>query len=248
MPTLYCWSLYLTSDGAILADGTASGHPKLPDGLSVNTSPVEKAWVEDGVLMLLTRSGNRYSLPPEAISPRQQGKTAVCLERLGLSAGLVEQWENARQEADKARLERIESGSKAGELYLEVAGCATLAAFFRSAQGTLVEIRPYIHVGMFQDSIMLTDWSGGTVDFRYFPKGDKIEPYHFSDGLTAIRLHNRGVNPVTFGVQGKETLCPPGAVTLLSVAEHDTEGLFSPDAVNGKGLYASLLGTDTPEN
>jgi len=241
MPTLYHWRLAPYDGKDVLAHGLVTGHPKLPNGLYCHTSPIQAARLEDDALTLETFSGSRYVLRPEAMAPNRLEETAAGLEKLGLAPGLAERWAQARREADELRRARQTEELAPGELLLEVVGTNTFAAFFRSAPGELVEVEPDIHVGMFQDSVLVTDWEGGTVDFRYFPKGDRLEPYHISDGLTAIRLSNLGSVAVTFGGQGREVLCPAGEVTFLSAAEHEAEGLFSPDAVNGKGLYSKLL-------
>lgn len=244
MPALYHWKLGICED-SVLAWGLVTWHPKLPNGLFCHTSPVREACLESDALTLVTSSGHRYALQPEAMAPNGLEETAEGLEKLGLSPALADEWAQARREADERRRARLTGDLAPGELLLEVVGVNAFAAFFRTEEGELTEVRPYVHTGMFQDSVLITDWDTGTVDFRFFPKGDRLEPYHISDGLTAIRLCNLGAAAVTFGGPGRETLCPAGEVTLLPMAAHETEGLFSPDTVNGKGLYSRLL-TDEP--
>lgn len=240
MPTLFHWRLNAREDSTVLARGLVSGHPKLPDGFSCRTSPVQTARMEDGVLTLVTATGHRYVLRPEAVAPDRLEETAAGLERLGLDPGLAERWGQLRQEEDARRQARLTAELAPGELLLEVVGSNALSAFFRAARGELREVKPDVHVGMFQDSVLVTDWEGGEVDFRYFPMGNRLEPYHISDGLTAIRLSNLGGAETAFGAAGRETRCPAGEVTLLPMAEHEAEGLLSPDAVNGKGLFSKL--------
>ncbi len=244
MPVLHHWKLSVWGD-TVLAHGLVTGHPRLPSGSFCHTSPIREARLEDSALTLLTASGNRYILGADAIDPSHLEETAEGLERLGL-APAAEGWGRARQEEMARRRARLAQELLPGELLLDVAGTDALAAVFRTAQGELVEVEPDVHVGMFQDSVLVTDWQGGTVDFRYFPKEDRLEPYHLSDGLTAIRLNNLGGTDVSFGAASRAAVCPAGEVTVLSASDHAAEGLFSPDAVNGKGLYSKLL-TETED-
>ncbi len=240
MPTLYHWKLSTCGD-TVLAHGLVTGHPRLPSGFYCHTSPIQTAQAGEDALTLVTASGNQYVLGSGVIDPSCLTETAEALERLGLASGTAERWAETRREENARRRAQLAEELSPGELLLDVAGTDALAAVFRTAQGELAEVEPGVHVGMFQDSVLVTDWEGGTVDFRYFPMGDRLEPYHISDGLTAIRLNNLGGTDVTFGAASRAVVCPTGEVTFLLMAEHKAEGLFSPDAVNGKGLFSKLL-------
>lgn len=259
MPGLYDWYLECHRDVAT-AWGTVYGHPKsrLPDGMFIHTSPILEMAAEEGGLVLKTCSGSRYVLRPEEIDPvcgedaasnpaliRDIGKeTAAVLARFGISGSFAEDCLRARREADARHREMEERETGPGELLLTAMGTHVIRGLFRSADGTRVSVKPFVHVGMFQDSVLLTDWEGGAVDFRYFPKEGCMEPYHISDGLRTVKVRNLGEQAVRFGKTGREVVCPPGEVTAIPAAEHDAEGLFSPDAVNGKGLYKTMLSSE----
>ena len=238
MPTLRNWGLTQSYHGGwIAASGRVSGHPSLRTDGRIHTSPVAEAELVDGVLLLTTASDHLYTLPPEWFDPNYQESTAACLEQLGLDAGFADACVQARTQADQARLAENERETGPGELLLEVIGTSARRALFRTAEGKLVHLTRLVHSGMFQDSILFTDWEGGAVDFRYFPRAGRMEPYHISDGLHTIKIRNLGGGPVIFGREGKEVMCPAGEVTAIPAAEHDREGLFSPDAVNGKNIF-----------
>lgn len=212
-------------------------------------------------MVLKTYSGSRYFLRPEEVHLicgedaashptmiRDIGKeTASVLAMFGISDGFVEDCLQARREADARRREEEELLAEPGELLLTTIGTSVIRSLFRTAGGTPVSVKPFVHVGMFQDSVLITDREGGTVDFRYFPMERGMEPYHISDGLQTIKVRNLGERAVYFGKRGHEVVCPPGVITAIPSAEHDCEGLFSPDAVNGKGLYKKLLLDDEGE-
>ena len=88
---------------------------------------------------------------------------------------------------------------------------------------------PYVHTGMFQDSVLYT--IGGVLDFRYFPKHDSIETYHWSDNIE--RAYIRNDMEYTFIFNGE--YIAPGEIKEFN-KERSREGLFSPDAFNGKSI------------
>ena len=262
MPGLYDWYLGEHRDVAA-AWGIVYGHPKpkLPDGMFIHTSWILEMAAAEGGLVLSTYSGSRYFLRPEEIDPicgedaasnpamnRDIGKeTAYVLEQFGIGGSFMEDCLRARRETDARRRREEERLVEPGELLLTIMGTSVIRSLFLTADGTPVSVKPFVHMGMFQDSVLLTDWESRTVDFRYFPKGDCMEPYHISDGLRTVKVRNLGEQAIYFGKAGREVVCPPGKLTAIPAAEHDAEGLFSPDAVNGKGLYKTLFSKDEGE-
>lgn len=241
MPILYNWYLRTAWDdeSVIQAHGLVSGREKIPDGLDVHTTRIQEAVVADGALQLTTRSGQHYTLAKEAILPdpdRGEG-TAACLAAFGIEAGFVEECLRARAEAEQRRREEDQGELEPGELLLACVGTRVIQALFCTPQGEVVGIEPTVHLGTYQDSVLVTDWKGGTVDFRYFPKTCLMEPYHVSDGLETIKVRNLGARDVYFGKSERQVTCPAGQLTAIPAAEHDHEGLFSPDAVNGKNVF-----------
>ena len=262
MPGLYDWYLDSYKD-VVLAHGIVYGHPgsRLSDGKSIRTSAVQEMAEEAGGLVLRTYSGSRYFLRQEEIHPicgedaashpymvRDIGaETAFALEQFGIRAGFLEDCLQARRGADARHREEEEPLAGPGELLLTTIGAGVIRSLFRTAEGTPVSVKPLVHVGMLRDSVLITDWEGRTVDFRYFPMERGMEPYHISDGLLTIKVRNLGERAVYFGKTGREVVCPPGEITTIPAVEHDCEGLFSPDAVNGKGLYKKLFSKDGGE-
>lgn len=244
MPSLYNWYLECRQ-GMVKAKGRVFGHPgfSLPDGVFAATTPVREAAVIDGTLVLITASGREYLLRPEEIDLDRGEAAAAGLALFGIEADFVESCLQARREEDARLLEEEGRLVEPGELLLTTCWNRTIRALFRAADGTLVSVRPTVHTGMFQDSVLITDREGGRVDFRYFPMGDgfRIKPYHISDGLRVIKIHNLGSPLVLFGETGREVRCPPGEVTAIPAAEHDREGLVSPDVVTGKGLHNQTI-------
>lgn len=238
MLTLRNWNLARAHQGEqLVAWGLVSDHPLLRTDISIHTSVLERATLTDGVLQLTTAANHLYTLMPEWFDLEYRAATAACLKRLGIDPGFADVCAEARARADRVRLAEDERQTAPGELLLEVIGTTALQALFRTAEGIPVPLTPVVHLGMFQDSVLLTDRSTGTVDFRYFPKYGRIEPYHISDGLHTVKVRNLGSEYVIFGREGHDAVCPAGAITAIPAAEHDVEGLISPDAVTGKSIF-----------
>lgn len=141
-------------------------------------------------MVLKTCSGSRYVLRPEEIDPicgedaasnpamiRDIGKeTAAVLAQFGIGGSFMEDCLQARREADAKHREKEEWETEPGELLLTAIGTHVIRSLFRGTGGTPVNVKPFVHVGMFQDSVLITDWESRTVDFRYFPSGRHIEP------------------------------------------------------------------------
>lgn len=235
MLTLYHWSLTAVRD-FIRAGGYVTGHPKLDNGIFIHTSPVKEVWLVDGVLRLTTCSGNQYTLLPETIAPEARDKTVKSLRLFQIDTSLAARGIQARLAADARRLAEAEQTLTPGQLLLEVVGTSVIRALFWTEEG-LLPVEPLLHAGTFsEDSILVADWKGGKVDFRYFPRKDLMKPYHISDGLVEIVINNLGATDVAFGQEGAAQRCPAGELTVLRAADHSDEWLFSPDAVNGKCL------------
>lgn len=216
---IYDWYLDSYKD-IVLAHGIVYGHPKskLPDGTFIRTSAVQEMAAEEGGLVLKTCSGSRYVLRPEEIDPicgedaasnpamiRDIGKeTAAVLAQFGIGGSFMEDCLQARREADAKHRKMEERETEPGELLLTTIGTHVIRSLFRGTSGTPVSVKPFVHVGMFQDSVLITDWEGRTVDFRYFPSGRHIEPYHISDGLRTVKVRNLGKQAVYFGKAERE--------------------------------------------
>jgi hypothetical protein len=100
----------------------------------------------------------------------------------------------------------------------------------------LIPCNSYTHVGTFVDSVLIS--AENKVDFRYFPKGDSIEIYHWSNGLEAIVINNISKSDlIVYGTT--KTLVEGNSSKIINKKDGEKEGLFSPDQVDGKSLLNS---------
>ena len=238
MYTLTNWYFSLHKDTCI-AWGIVSGHPEFSDGTFIHTSRVRQASAdeEQDCLLVHTKSGSQYRLSFAGIALDCMEDTRSCLRQLGISADFLDRCEKICADSEKAKMLESDSVLNPNELFLEMCGVSALQAYFKDETGELHPIQILTHSGMFQDSILVTDWHSGLVDFRYFPN-DCIKPYHWSDGLKAVKIKNIGRADIIFSGSHREIVCRSGEITVIESGEYGGEGLFSPDAVNGKSVFS----------
>ena len=104
------------------------------------------------------------------------------------------------KEANKKRL-LAEVAKRPGSLYMEVTSISSgsdIAYNIKAEDGEYHTgiSNPYIHVGMFQDSILYG--KDGMYDFRYFPGYDSIQTYAWSDNIERVIVKNMKNRPIRF--------------------------------------------------
>lgn len=218
------------------AHGTVSGHPKLQDGIYITTSPIEKIDFDDkkNQILFRTRSQNDYSMDLREINFQSWEDTVECLEKMNVTIPSEEECLKLAEKLKAEKLKKVSEILKDNELYLKMSGLYVQKAFWK--KGEIREIGVREHIGMFQDSYLITDWDKGEVDFRYFDRLMSIEPYHYSDGLETIYIDNVGTEDFLFRDGETEILCKSGEITTIGNKYFKNEGLFSPDVVTGKSL------------
>lgn len=235
---------YFTMGNHAHAHGVVACHPRLADGTSITTSAIEKVKLEKDRLVVLTHSLNSYEMKLEDINMNTFDTTVEVLKDLGVS-GVEKDVCQKLAEASKVNLmEKVDKILRNSELYLQMAGIYTKHAFFKNNLGEVREVGVSVHIGTFTDSYLVTDWNKGEVDFRYFDKGMAIEPYHWSDGLEAVYIENIGDTDLLYKCRGKHIYCKADEVTRIDKEDKGQEGLFSPDAVNGKSLLSDFIAED----
>ena len=235
----------------VFAKGTVFGHHRLRDDSRISTSVIQKIYIlSDGSYVLQTKSGSCYNVGKDDIRLEKSDFTIKLMERFEILDGShIEEKVKAetqkareRQEKRKEVLEELEETAKSNMdedgLYLCISGMETLKAILKKGNA-FREIAPHTHLSYSQDSILITDWNDGDVDFRYFPTGN-MEPYHWSDGLENLYIHNIDDKSFDFCGSDRKIECKSGEVTKISHSEYRGEGLFSPDAVNGKSVFTKM--------
>lgn len=217
MPTLFSW--YLSGHGPdFRAYGIVSGHPKLPEGMKIHTSVLVSMIEAEGGILMETQSGNLYDLRPEELGCKASSLPAP--ELLGMPSEFWQYCARAREQADKDREAALSALNVSGVLCLRVAGSTVLSALWAGRSGLVRRVGPYVHYGMFQDSVLIQGFMEDAVevcelDFRYFPYPNRIEPYQISEDIKTILIVNEGTKDVAFGYDENKLSCAAGAATEI---------------------------------
>lgn len=227
-------------DDFTMGFGECYGNPRFHAGYFIHTSPVLNIEMGERSLKLFTRSGSCYA----AAFEDADGHALECTQRVLQTMGIqfdVEKCKMLKQRKTEAEKRHASGAIYPGELYVKMAGgWEVLKAYFKTQKGDLVAVSVRRHESFFSDdSILVTDWKDGLCDWRIFPLGDIVKPYHWSDGLYAVNIENIG-DSFVFKGSGRDILCKHGTITRIASKEYVGEGLLSPDAVNGKSVFSKV--------
>jgi len=232
------WSMEIW-EGNVICFGDCYWNPRFTDGYYIQTSKVMEVKVDPvgKAVHVRTDSGSHYAMNFSDIREASANEISDAMHHFGASLDINECLALKKQAADMS-VQRITGVLKAGELYVKMAGGnSAKEAYFKTGKGAVIGIPVSVHVGTFTDSVLVK--KGGVCDWRFYPSQVSIEPYHWSNGLEAVYLENLGSNFMFKGTQ-RNILCKQGEITLIRKEEYKGEGLYCPDAVNGKSLLDKL--------
>jgi hypothetical protein len=237
MIVLKFWSLIMPHEH-YHAQGVVSGHPKLTDGGEITTSRIQKVTYLNGVVEMTTKN-NVYELKLCDINKYLLKDTVEKLNKLGLTCITEDICQTYIQKDEEDKLTYADSIIDNNELYLQMIGSTVAFSAFKQDNEIKI-IEHTVHIGNYTDSVLVTDFETGIVDFRYFDYGDLIEPYHWSDNLNAIKIENIGGIPLVYETSKSSITCEIGVITTIGNDNTGDEGLISPDAVNGKSMFTLM--------
>ena len=226
------WHLTMHED-VVIGHGDCFGNPKLPEGLHVHTSSVIKCEndFDKNELRLFTKSGSCYHLPYAEINDGLSADTQAAAEALGISLD-VGKCAECRREEENGLKRQLADILNCRELFVQMTGGdAAFRAYYKTADGVIIDAPIHVHTGMFTDSVLI---GGGSAlcecDWRFFPRGGQIECYQWAGELEAVRLENLGTDFIYRGYS-RDILCKHGEMIVVTKEDFAGEGVFSPDAV-----------------
>lgn len=237
------WFLEETERG-FRGRGACYDNPKFFNGKFIHTSPILRIEVEneENRLKIFTRSGNCYVLEYAYIRHYTLETTQKALEEMNIVVDL-QRCIALKEERINATKKKVAKLLNPNELYVIMpSGMSIEETYFKGKDGDITKIDASVHIGTFMDSIMVADYTG-LCDWRIFPSVYRVKPYHWSDNLKAVHIENVGEDFVFVGSK-REILCKSGEVTVIKSEEYVGEGLFSPDAVNGKCAFSEIFSKD----
>ena len=219
------------------ANGTVSGHTDLFDGTYIHTSKIISIIFneDNNKLIMKTHSNNEYELRMTDILLGKYATTVEYLKKFNVKIPSYDECKRMADSVEEAFLANLDKLLKDSELYLKMNGVFVQKAYWKKNEIRTIEVRA--HIGMNQDSYLVTDWEKHEVDFRYFDGLFGIRPYHFSDGLNAILIDNIGSSDIGFTSGEYYISCKAGEITTIGSEHFNEEGLVSPDVVNGKSVF-----------
>ena len=206
MYRLLNWFFIGNDRGNIIAVGNVIDNPKFYSGKTIHTSIIESVSIDDKKrqFIIKTYSGSLYIAKYKDVCIECIEDIEECLRNFKITKENLKGFENTYK-GEKDRLkDYVSSILNPNELYIEMAGVSALRAFFMTNERELKEIQIAKHVGMFQDSILITDFTEGNVDFRFFPTLYGMEVYSWNEELKAVKIYNFG-DEITY-CHGKEEI------------------------------------------
>lgn len=201
----------------MIAAGNVIDNPNFYNGQIINTSKIEKISIDDKnkEFIFITHSGSFYiakydDVNVEAIKYIEEG-----FRNFNITKENLEVFENTYKGAKDKLKEYVSDILNANELYIEMAGVSALRAFFMTNEREFKEIPITIHVGMFQDSVLITDFKNNNVDFRFFFNAYEIRPYSWDEEIKVIKIYNFG-DDINFSHEDKEVQVKRNELTVIS--------------------------------
>ena len=206
MYRLFKWYFKNYPGVGMIVVGNVIDNPKFYSGQIIYTSKIEEISIDDNKkeFIFITHSGSCYvakyhDIDIDAIEYIEEG-----FKKFNIAEENLEVFKNTYKEAKNKLKEYVSSILNPNELYIEMAGISALKAIFMTNERKLKEIPITRHVGMFQDSILITDLNEGNVDFRFFPTLYGMKVYSWNEELKAVKIYNFG-DEITY-CHGKEEI------------------------------------------
>jgi hypothetical protein len=242
MIALKLWSISIP-DKSAHAQGIVSGHPILDDGEYATTTRIEKIEYADGLIKATTESNNEYNLRLSDIREYGLSETIKNLHKIGLDSITEDLYYKYLEKDLSDKLNYVDSILNNNELYMEMISTNTIFSAFKH-DNTVSKIKVTEHSDTFTDSVLVSDFRNHLVDFRYFVRFSGIEPYHWSDNIDSIKIKNIGSTPIGYHANSFHVDCIPNEITTIDKTNSGSEGLMSPDQVNGKSLLSAMIDND----
>lgn len=216
MYRLLNWFFIGNDRGNIIAIGNVIDNPKFYSGKTIHTNIIESVSIDDKKrqFIIKTYSGSLYIAKYKDVCIECIEDIEECLRNFKITKENLKVFENTyKGEKDRVK-DYVSSILNPNELYIEMAGTRALKAFFMTNERELKEIPITIHVGMFQDSVLITDFENN-VDFRFFFTLYGIRTYSWNEELKTIKIYNFG-HDINFSHEDKEVQVKRNELTVIS--------------------------------
>lgn len=211
-------------EGGISVHGTVYGRREC-EGRTLHSSWIVGASLE-GETVVVETVNSVYACPLSECRDAGTLKELVGIEGSGLSAhaaeraaGLVGTLREERKAAEAAQIEPLVPGRHRKFVFIEFdtrAGTCFSRMLVKAEEGDVMLERGevYVHVGMFQDSVLLPWPDIPCAEFRYFPDYRHVRFYQFAGDRGPVYVANCAESDGPIRVETPEGcyLLPPGAI------------------------------------
>jgi len=205
MKALKYW--YITAYGKYaVAHGIVSGHERLPDGQKIHTSYIRRLELrEDGAVVIRTKNSEYHCKLGTA-----------CFHRFDEVGKRFLPDFKKLQEKYERKLEIPDDGDGVLIVLDSEAEYNFVGALFQVGDRKKEFHDPDVHIGMFQDSVLL-EWydraSDTYVGYCYFPTPSQAEFYRWVAMKTYIQ--NVGIKEIEVSIDGNDYQIAPGGQLFL---------------------------------
>lgn len=254
------WVLFTDNNKAYLS-GTVEEHPKLGKNVYVwHTSHIDKVLDTSNNIITVRTRNSIYVCPIKYMSDRFMIHDYACIqnkfpelariirvvnsiidgtiipeEKTKLFNLLKQGRDEIKQIEEKIHTELIQNvQDKENTVYIEISNISTGNPLAYHIGDKLGVIKPDLHVGSFQDSVLYME--DGVVDFRYFPEGTGMTIYNWSNNIKHVIIKNLK----TCEIRVDRQYILPGETVEIDRNNYNC-GLFSPDCVDGGSIFKDLI-------
>ena len=201
----------------MIAKGNVIDNPKFYNGEIIKTSKIEEIDLDDKnkEFTFITYSGSLYTAKYDDVNVEFIEYVEEGLKNFNIDKEKLEVFRNTYKLAKDKLMDYVSSILNPNELYIEMAGVMAQKAFFMTNEKELKEIQIGIHLGMFQDSVLITDFKNNNVDFRFFFNAYEIRTYSWNEELKTIKIYNFGPD-IIFSHEDKEVQVKRNELTVIS--------------------------------
>lgn len=217
MYILLNWFLKNIPNIGIIAIGNVINNPKFPSGENIFTSKIKKVSIdnENKQFIFITNSGSNYIAKFSEINIKLFKDMKDNFEKLDIPAKYLNICQETYNNNKHKFINYIYKILNPNELYIKIASTVFINAFFMTNTREIKEIPIKIHLGMFEDSILITDFHSNYVDIRFWKTNcNTISPYTWSKNLNSIKIYNIG-DDVTLNNYSVKTILKHNLLTEI---------------------------------
>lgn len=200
MYMLLNWSLRDVPGVGVILTGNVINNIKFYNGQNITTSKIKEVCIdgENKQFNFITHSGSNYIAKFEDININLINGIEYMFNLINISKDYVDICKKLYKDKEDRLKKYVREILKPNELYIEIIGIVFKKAFFMTDKREIKEIPIRVHIGTFQDSVLITDFNNNSIDIRFWDiNNNAICSYQWNEELKSIKIYNLG-NDITY--------------------------------------------------